>query len=123
MAVAAEDVIRPWNYRSWIFPRDPHFTHKAGPILDLYDGRWQGELLHPGDFVVCCDEKPSIQARARKHTTNPKPGGDGQLSSTNTGAKERSATSPAGTSSTPGSSTAAPPRTESNHSISSSTSP
>ena len=37
-------------------------------------------MLHPGDFVVCCDEKPSIQARARKHPSQaPKPGGDGQL--------------------------------------------
>ena len=76
----SEDAIRPWNYRSWIFPRDPQFRQKAGPILDLYQGRWDGELLHPGDFVVCCDEKPSIQARARKHPTEaPKPGGDGQL--------------------------------------------
>ena len=28
-------------------------------------------VLHPGDYVVCCDEKPSIQARARKHATLP----------------------------------------------------
>jgi len=54
-----------------IFPRDPNFTAKAGPILDLYSGRWEGELLHPGDYVVCCDEKPSIQARHRKHPTLP----------------------------------------------------
>jgi len=27
--------------------------------------------VHPGDYVVCCDEKPSIQARARKHATLP----------------------------------------------------
>jgi hypothetical protein len=27
--------------------------------------------LHPGDYVVCCDEKPSIQARHRKHPTLP----------------------------------------------------
>ena len=27
--------------------------------------------MHPGDYVVCCDEKPSIQARARKHATLP----------------------------------------------------
>src|ERR1700737_1863522 len=67
----SEDAIKPWQYRSWIFPRDPNFTVKAGRILDLYAGRWEGELLHPGDFVVCCDEKPSIQARARKHATLP----------------------------------------------------
>jgi len=67
----SEDAIKPWQYRSWIFPRDPEFTTKAGRILDLYAGRWDGQLLHPGDYVMCCDEKPSIQARARKHTTLP----------------------------------------------------
>jgi hypothetical protein len=71
-----EDAIRPWNYRSWIFPRDPNFAEKASRVLDLYEGRWEGELLHPGDCVVCCDEKPSIQARGRIHPTEPaKPGG------------------------------------------------
>ena len=76
----AEDAIRPWNYRSWIFPRDPNFAVKAGRILDLYEGRWEGQLLEPGDFVVCADEKPSIQARARIHPSEAaKPGGDGQL--------------------------------------------
>jgi len=67
----SEDAIKPWQHRSWIFPRDPEFTVKAGRILDLYAGRWEGELLHPGGFVVCCDEKPSIQARARKQLTLP----------------------------------------------------
>ena len=67
----SEDAIKPWQHRSWIFPRDPDFTAKAGRILDLYGGRWEGELLHPGDYVVCCDEKPSIQARRRKHSTLP----------------------------------------------------
>ena len=65
----SEDAIKPWKYRSWIFARDPQFTAKAGRVLDLYAGRWEGELLHPGDYVVCCDEKPSIQARRRKHAT------------------------------------------------------
>jgi DDE superfamily endonuclease len=65
----SQDAIRPWQHRSWIFPRDPRFAEKAGPILDLYAGRWQGERLHPGDYVVCADEKPSIQARTRKHPT------------------------------------------------------
>ena len=44
------DAIRPWNYRSWIFPRDPKFAEKAGRILDLYEGRWEGQLLEPGRF-------------------------------------------------------------------------
>jgi hypothetical protein len=67
----SEDAIKPWQYRSWIFPRDPEFTAKAGRILDLYAGRWEGERLHPGDYVICCDEKPSIQARQRTHPTLP----------------------------------------------------
>ena len=71
----AEDAIQPWNYRSWIFPRDPNFAARAGPILDLYEGRWEGQLLEPGDVVVCADEKPSIQARARKHATVATKGG------------------------------------------------
>jgi hypothetical protein len=62
-----EDSLKPWQHRSWIFPTDPAFLDKAGPVLDLYQGRWQGELLHPGDFVLCADEKPSIQARSRIH--------------------------------------------------------
>jgi hypothetical protein len=74
----SEDAIRPWNYRSWIFPRDPDFARKAGRILDLYDGRWDGQLLEPGDFIVCADEKPSIQARARKHPTLGATPGGGQ---------------------------------------------
>lgn len=76
----AEDAIRPWNYRSWIFPRDRDFRAKAARVLDLYAGRFEGKLLHPGEFVLCADEKPSIQARARLHQTQaPLPGGDGQL--------------------------------------------
>jgi len=63
----AEDAIRPWRYRSWIFPADPDFEEKAGRVLDLYEGRFEGRRLHPGDFVICADEKPSIQARARIH--------------------------------------------------------
>jgi len=75
----AEDAIKPWQHRSWIFPRDPDFLEKAGRVLDLYHGRWEGKLLEPGDMVICADAKPSIQARLRIHpTAPPKPGG-GQL--------------------------------------------
>jgi len=66
-----EDAIRPWQYRSWIFPADPEFAVKAGRVLDLYQGRWEGELLHPGDMVISADEKPSIQARDRIAPTLP----------------------------------------------------
>lgn len=66
-----EDAIRPWQYRSWIFPTDPDFAQKAGRILDLYEGRWDGKLLEPGDCIISADEKPSIQARRRVCETLP----------------------------------------------------
>jgi DDE superfamily endonuclease len=74
----SQDAIKPWQHRSWIFPRDPLFAQRAGPILDLYAGHWQGERLHPGDYVVCADEKPSIQARKRIARTRPARPGEGQ---------------------------------------------
>lgn len=66
-----EDAIKPWQYRSWIFPRDPEFEPKAERILDLYHGFWQGVPLKMDEFVLCADEKTSIQARWPKHQTLP----------------------------------------------------
>ncbi len=68
----SEDAIRPFYHRSWIFPRDPDFAHKAGKVLDLYEGRrWEGEPLEAREYVICADEKTSIQARSRCHRTLP----------------------------------------------------
>jgi hypothetical protein len=61
------DAIRPWRHRSWIFPRDPDFAAKAGRVLDLYAGRWQGRPLGDDELVICADEKPSIQVTPRRH--------------------------------------------------------
>lgn len=66
-----EDAIRPWRYRSWIFPRDPQFASKAGRILDLYERVWNGRRLQDDEFVLSADEKTSIQARRRRHPTYP----------------------------------------------------
>lgn len=63
------DAIRPWQYRSWIFPRDPEFKEKAGRVLDLYEGSWEGKPLGKSDYVLSADEKTSIQARIRRHPT------------------------------------------------------
>jgi len=69
------DAIKPWRYKYWIFPRDAHFAEKAGPILDLYAGKWQGQFLGPKDHVLSADEKTSIQARIRCHPSlSPAPG-------------------------------------------------
>lgn len=67
----SRDALCPWRYRSWIFPRDPLFVEKAGPILDLYQGLWAGQPLRPDEYVLSADEKTSIQARRRKHATLP----------------------------------------------------
>jgi len=67
----AEDAIRPWAHRSWIFPRAPDFEPKAARVLDLYARQWQGEPLGEDDYVVSADEKTSIQARCRCHPTLP----------------------------------------------------
>lgn len=75
-----EDAIRPGCYRSWIFPRDPRFAEKAGAVLDLYHGIWEGQPLGEDDYVLCTDEKTSIQARRRRApTTPPCPGQAGRV--------------------------------------------
>ena len=61
----SREALCPWRYRSWIFPRDPNFAVKAGRLLDLYQGRWEGPPLGRRDFVLSADEKTSIQARIR----------------------------------------------------------
>jgi hypothetical protein len=67
----SHDALRPWRHRYWIFPRAPAFAVKAGRVLDLYQRRWQGKALGARDFVLCADEKTSIQARRRQHPSLP----------------------------------------------------
>jgi len=65
----AGDTLKPWQHRTWIYPRDPDFAAKAARALDLYAGFFDGEPLGERDFVICADEKTSIQARCRCHPT------------------------------------------------------
>jgi hypothetical protein len=65
------DAIKPWRYQYWIFPRDPKFSEKAGRVLDLYAGSWEGKPLGRRDYIISSDEKTSIQARIRCHATLP----------------------------------------------------
>jgi transposase len=65
----AHDALKPWQHRSWISIRDPDFALKAAAVLDLYAGSWNGQRLGRHDFVICADEKTSIQARCRCHPT------------------------------------------------------
>jgi hypothetical protein len=60
----AQDKLKPWRYHSWQHILDPHkFLEKARPVLELY--QTAQDLLQQGVWVVCVDEKTSIQARER----------------------------------------------------------
>jgi transposase len=63
----AEDAIKPWQYRSWIFPRDPNFAVKAARVLDLYERVWDGVALGGDEYVISADEKSQLQALSRCH--------------------------------------------------------
>jgi len=67
----ADDALKPWQHRSWIFPRDPRFAEKAARVLDLYQREWEGQPLGDDDYVLSSDEKPGVQARSRRHLPLP----------------------------------------------------
>jgi transposase len=71
LRILAEHPVKPWQYQSWISPRDPDFAAKASVILGLYQGFYQGTRLRPGDRILSVDAKPSIQARGRCRPTAP----------------------------------------------------
>jgi transposase len=64
-----DDALKPWQYRSWIFLRDPDFRPKAVRVLDLYARTFEGVPLGEEEYVIAADEKTSIQARCRCHPT------------------------------------------------------
>ncbi|WP_246459552.1 helix-turn-helix domain-containing protein [Streptomyces himalayensis] len=76
-----KDALKPWQYRSWIFVRDPEFRARAARVMDLYARTWQGEPLGEDEYVISADEKTSIQARCRCHPTLPR-AGPGRCAST-----------------------------------------
>jgi hypothetical protein len=67
----ADDALKPWQHRSWIFPRDPRFAEKAARVLDLYQREWEGRPLGEDEYVLSSDEKPGVQARSRRHLPLP----------------------------------------------------
>jgi transposase len=69
--ILAADTIKPWQYRSWLFIRDPQFAARATRVLDLYARVWDGIPLGDDEYVISSDEKTSIQARCRCHPTLP----------------------------------------------------
>jgi hypothetical protein len=62
--------IRPWRYRMWQHIQEPHlFLERARPVLQLY--ATAHALLAAGTWVVCADEKTSIQAREAEQAPRP----------------------------------------------------
>lgn len=63
-----KDKIRPWRYHNWQHILNPQeFLERARPILHLYETAQT--LLQMGVWVVCAEEKTSIQARQRERAT------------------------------------------------------
>jgi transposase len=69
--ILAAGTIKPWQYRSWLFIRDPGFAAKATRVLDLYARVFDGSPPGDDEYVTSSDEKTSIQARCRCHPTLP----------------------------------------------------
>ncbi len=66
----AQEKIRPWCDHTWQHILDfQAFLERARPILRLYEQAQK--LLQKGVWVVCTDEKTSIQARKRETPTVP----------------------------------------------------
>lgn len=71
----AQEKLKPWRYHNWQHILDPQaFLERARPVLELYQNAKR--LLNQGIWVLCLDEKPSIQAR--KCLEEPRPAGPGQ---------------------------------------------
>jgi hypothetical protein len=62
--------LKPWRYRLWQQIVEPEaFLERARPVLWLY--QHAKALLERGIWVVCVDEKTSIQARQREQVPRP----------------------------------------------------
>jgi hypothetical protein len=61
--------IKPWQHHLWQRPIDPLFVERARVVLALYQRA--EALVERGVWVVCADEKTSIQARERIHPVDP----------------------------------------------------
>jgi DDE superfamily endonuclease len=62
--------IRPWRYHAWQHIHDPHvFLQRARPVLQAY--AQARALLRAGTWLLCLDEKTSIQAREGEQPPRP----------------------------------------------------
>jgi hypothetical protein len=62
--------IRPWRYHAWQHIHDPiSFLQRARPVLEAY-GQARA-FLQEGKWLICVDEKTSIQAREGEQPPRP----------------------------------------------------
>ena len=69
----SEDAIRPWAWRSWVFPRDPDFRAKAGRVLDLYGAAGRAGGCIPATTSSAPTRRPSCR-RCSDATRSSRPG-------------------------------------------------
>ena len=70
--------LKPWRYRLWQQIVEPEaFLERARPVLWLY--QHAKALLERGIWVVCVDEKTSVQARQREQPPRPPTQGEQSL--------------------------------------------
>src|SRR5205807_7068203 len=70
--------LRPWRYHQWQHIHDPEqFLQRARPVLQRYVQALS--LLKQGIWLVCMDEKTSIQAREGEEAPRPAKVGGPQL--------------------------------------------
>lgn len=70
--------IRPWRYHAWQHIHDPkQFLERARAVLQVYARALT--LLREGTWLVCLDEKTSIQAREGEQPPRPALGDQPQL--------------------------------------------
>ena len=72
----ADDALKPWQHRSWIFPRRPALAVKAGRVLNLYQQAWEGERL--GETSACSGRREARRPGACAPTCRCRPGRDGR---------------------------------------------
>jgi hypothetical protein len=70
--------LRPWRYHAWQHIHDPvAFFRRARPVLEAYVQALL--LLQAGTWLVCLDEKTSIQAREAEYPPRPATAGKPML--------------------------------------------
>lgn len=66
----AAEKVKPWRFHNWQHILNPQvFLERARPVLELYNHA--KEWLAQGVWIVCADEKTSIQARERREPPEP----------------------------------------------------